>query len=142
MTAPELTLNGIRNSLPKKERVFRVSDFLNDDEKQQNLERKAKRKTKKRRFSQTDAIVAEMVSRFGYEFYLAWNEGEIDEDLAYRMLYAERAREAEARLKIEGVLVPLIKDCIKRSKKEKKPTGPRDAAKIIKLETKIAMGEQ
>lgn len=142
MTTPELTLNNIRNSLPKQEKVFRVSDFLTEDEKEQRIERKAKQKPKKQLFSKTDSIVAEMIGRFGYEFYKDWNEGRIDEEWAYRMLYAERAREAADRLKIESVICHLVKDCIGRNKGGRKPTGPKAAAKIIKLETRIAMGEK
>lgn len=119
-----------------------MSDFLTDDEKQKKLEHKVKRKPKKRKFTLTDAIIAEIIGRFGYDFYKDWNSGLLDEEMVYRMLYAERAREAEARLKIETVICHLVKDCIRRSKKDKKPTGPKEAAKIIKLETKIAMGEK
>lgn len=142
MTAPDLTLNNIRTTLHKEEKVFRVSDFLTKDEKEQNIKRKAKQKPKKRLFSRADAVVAEMIGRFGYEFYQDWNDGHIDEEWAYRLLAAERAREAEARLKIESVICHLVKDCIRRSKGERKPTGPKAAAKIIKLEAKIAMGEK
>lgn len=142
MTAPELTLNSIRESLPKQEKSFRVSDFLTKGEKEQRIQRKAKQKPKKQLFNKTDAIVAEMIGRFGYDFYKDWNERRIDEEWAYRMLYAERAREAANRVKIESVICHLVKDCIRRSKGERKPTGPKAAAKIIKLETKIAMGEK
>lgn len=142
MTAPELTLKGIRKSLPKPEKSFRVSDFLTNEEKEQKRQRKLKPKPKKYRFSRTDAIIAEIIGRFGYEFYRDWNEGRLDEDLVFRMIYAERAREAEARIKIESLITHLVKDCIRRSKGERKPTGPKAAAKIIKLETKIAMGEK
>lgn len=142
MTAPELTLNSIRESLPKQEKSFRVSDFLTKDEKEQRIQRKAKRKPKQQLFNKSDAIVAEMIGRFGYEFYKDWNEGQIDEEWAYRLLAAERARDAADRLKIESVICHLVKDCIRRNKGEKKPTGPKAAAKIIKLEAKIAMGEK
>lgn len=142
MTAPELTLNGIRNALPKTGKAFRVSDFLTKEDQEQRRQRKLKQKSKKQLFDRSDAIVAEMIGRFGYQFYKDWNEGRIDEEWAYRMLNAERAREAADRLKIESVICHLVKDCIRRNKGEKRPTGPKMAAKIIKLETKIAMGEK
>lgn len=142
MTAPELTLNGIRESLSNKGRAFRVSDFLTAEEKQKRQKSKANRKPKKYKFSRTDAIMAEIIGRFGYEFYREWNKGEFDEELAYRMLDAERAREAANRIQIESVIVAMVKDCIRRTKKEKRPGGPKEAAKIIKRETKIAMGEK
>lgn len=142
MTTPDLTLNGIRKNLPKPEKKFRVSDFLTNEEKEERIQRKAQQKPKKRLFTRADAIVAEMIGRFGYEFYKDWNEGRIDEELAYRLLAAERAREAESRLKIESIICHLVKDCIRRSKGDRRPTGPKAAAKIIKLETKIAMGEK
>lgn len=142
MTAPELTLNGIRKAIPKQGKVFRVSDFLTKEDKEQRRQRKLKQKPKKQLFNRSDAIIAEMIGRFGYDFYKDWNEGRIDEEWAYRMLYAERAREAADRLKIESVICHLVKDCIRRSKGERKPTGPKAAAKIIKLETRIAMGEK
>lgn len=145
MTAPELSLKEIRKSpkLQQAPKTFRVSDFLTEEEKQARAKRKKERRKAraKRKFTTTDLIVAEIIARFGYEVYQKWDNYEIDHEKMMRLLEAERARERAGWLPMEAVVAQLVKDCIKRYKKEKKPTGPKEAAKIIKNDAKIATGE-
>lgn len=141
MTAPELTLNKIRQSSKLMGKTFRVSDFRTNEEKEKHIKQKASRKPKRKKFNEVDAYIAEMIARFGYDTYKAWNRGEIGEKKMKAMIYAERAREKQYIIPLETIVAQLVKDCIRRNKKEKKPTGPKEAAKILKAEIKIAMGE-
>lgn len=141
MTAPDnLTLKNIRKSpkLLEAQKTFRVSDFRTKAEQEAHIKRKAKRKPKKVKFDAVDAKVAEIIARFGYEVYQKWDTGEIDDERMNRLLRAERAREKAYILPLESIVVNLVKDCIRRHKKEKKPKGPKEAAKIIKTEARIA----
>lgn len=142
MTAPELTLSKIRKS-PKltQGKSFRASDLRTKEEQEAHIKKRAARKPKRKKFNVVDAYIAEMTARFGYDFYKAWLHGEIDDDKVNRMLAAERAREKAYIIPLESIVAQLVKDCIRRNKKEKKPTGPKEAAKILKAEIKIAMGE-
>ncbi|MCM1218193.1 MAG: hypothetical protein NC548_27220 [Lachnospiraceae bacterium] len=144
MTTPELTLNEVRKSpkLNKAQRTYRVSDFLTKEQKEAREKRKHEAKKTKRLFDPVDAYVAEIMARFGYDVYEKWNKGEIDDQRMQRLLAAERAREKAYILPLETIIAQLVKDCIRRTKKEKKPTGPKEAAKIIKVEAKIARGEK
>lgn len=140
-TKPALTLAEVRKS-PKLGRVRRASDFLTKTEQAKLKQSHQKRRKKtKRKFDAVDSKVAEIVARFGYDFYQKWDNREIDDQKMDRLLAAERAREKAYILPLESIVAHLVKDCIKRSKKEKKPTGPKEAAKIIKNEAKIVMGE-
>lgn len=141
MTAPELTLNKIRQSSKLMGKTFRVSDFRTNEEKEKHIKQRTNKKPKRKKFNEVDAYIAEMVARFGYDAYKAWNRGEIDEKKMRAMIYAERAREKQYIIPLETIVAQLVKDCIRRNKKEKKPTGPKEAAKILKAEIKIAMGE-
>lgn len=141
MTAPELTLKNIRKSprlVESQKTTYRVSDFLIDEQKKARKKRKNQAKKTQRKFDAVDAKVAEIVARFGYDVYLKWDNWEIDDEKMDRMLRAERAREKAYILPLESIVAHLVKDCIKRRKKEKKPTGPKEAAKIIKIEMQIA----
>lgn len=141
MTAPELTLRQVRQSPKLSMGAPRVSDFLTKDQKDARQMRKANQRKAKRKFNDADAYVAEIIARFGYEAYEKWDKYEIPEEKMERLIAAERAREKANLLPLEIMLAQLIKDCIRRSKKEKKPTGPKEAAKILKDEAKKAMGE-
>lgn len=140
MTTPELTLKNIRESskLLEAQKTFRVSDFLTKEEQEAKKKRKKRKKQPKRKFNTVDSKVAEIIARFGYEVYQKWDNYEIDDEKMERLLAAERAREKAYILPLESIVAHLVKDCIKRNKKEKKPKGPKEATKILKNEVKIA----
>lgn len=142
MTAPELTLNELRKSPKLLAGAPRVSDFLTKKQKAARAARKQTKRHAKRSFDDVDAYVAEIIARFGYDTYEKWNAGEISDEKMSRLIAAERAREKAYLLPFETIVAQLIKDCIRRSKKERKPTGPKEAAKILKDEAKRARGEQ
>lgn len=140
MTAPELTLKNIRKSprLNPEPKTYRVSDFLTNEQKEARKKRKKQHKKNKRKFDEVDSRVAEIIARFGYDVYEKWNNWEIEDERMERLLCAERAREKAYILPLESIVAHLVKDCIRRHKKEKKPKGPQEAAKIINVEMKIA----
>lgn len=140
MTAPELTLKNIRKS-PKLQaagRTYRVSDFLTKEQQEARKKRKQRLKKTKQKFDAVDSKAAEIIARFGYDVYEKWDNYEISDEKMDRLLCAERAREKAYILPLESIVAHLVKDCIRRHKKEKKPKGPQEAAKIIKIEAKIA----
>lgn len=140
MKKPDLTLNDIRKS-PKLGRVARVSDFVSQEEMVQVQINNARGKKTKRQFDDIDSLVAEMIARFGYDFYKDWNAGKIEDAKVSRMLLAERARERAIFLPLEATICHMVGACIKRHKGEKAPKGPKEAQKIIKAELKVIRGE-
>lgn len=132
------TLDSIKNS-SKFERVVRLSDLVTKEEKAKLKPTKPK---KKRPYDDIDAFVAEVVARFGYEVYQKWNHGEIDTLMLQKWVLAERARDRAQFIPLEGVIAHMVGACIRRTKKEKAPKGPKEAQKIISLEIKAARGEQ
>lgn len=143
MTAPELTLKNIRKS-PKLQpagRTYQVSDFLTKEQQKARKARKKQHRKVKCKFNAVDSKVAEIIARFGYDVYVKWDNYEIDDEKMERLLAAERARGKAFILPLESIVTHLVKDCIRRNKKEKKAKGPGAAAKILKNEVKIIMGE-
>lgn len=136
--AEQPTLNSIRKS-PKFEQVVRLSDLVTKEEKAKLKPAKPK---KKRPYDDIDAFVAEIIARFGYEVYQKWNLGEIETKALQRWVLAERARDRAQFIPLEGVIAHMVGACIRRTKKEKAPKGPKEAQKIISLEIKAAKGEQ
>lgn len=139
---PGLTLNDIRKS-PKLAKVSRVSDFLTKEEQNEvRLANVVGKHGEERKFDTVDAYCAEIIARFGYDAYKAWNCGELDSELVARMIAAERARKRAAWLPIEAIVINMVGSCIKRQKGEPAPKGPKAAQKIMKIEVKAARGEK
>lgn len=140
---PEITLNTIRKSpkLTGSGKVSRVSDFVSKQEMDDLHRSNTRGRKSTRRFNEVDAYIAEIIARFGYEAYHAWNEGDIDNRKMRRMIYAERAREKALLYPLESVITLLVRDCIKRTKKEPKAKGPKEVAKILKEELRAIKGE-
>ena len=79
---PEMTLKEIQETLKEKESQkkvhnFRASDFLT--QQQMDEVHKSNAKGKKRKFDPIDAYIAEIIARFGYDTYIAWKTGAINE---------------------------------------------------------------
>lgn len=137
---PGLTLNDIRKS-PRVGQVHRASDFLTKEEREKLHRSNFMGKRSKKKFDATDAYCAEIIARFGYEVYKAWDKEEIDPKFMRRMVEAERARERANWLPLETIVINMVGSCIKRQKGEKAPKGPKAAQKVMKNEVKIAKGE-
>lgn len=140
---PEITLNTIRNSpkLTGSGKVSRVSDFVSKSDLGKLRQSNARGKRSARQFNDADSYVAEMIARFGYDAYRAWDDGLIDDRKMRRLIYAERAREKAFIYPLETIITLLVRDCIKRTKKEPKAKGPKEVAKILRDELKKARGE-
>jgi beta-xylosidase len=137
MMVPELTLNKVKETA--KEKTFRASDFLTQDQleevKKSNLNGK-----KKTGFDSIDAYIAEIIARFGYDTYVAWKFGEITENNMARFIMAERAREARNRLKIENIIVASVYGANNADKHGHAPKTLKTAIKMLKEEENLAKG--
>ena len=89
-----------------KERVHRVSDFLTNEEK--NDLARANTKGKKKAYDKVDAYVAEIIARFGYDTYIAWQSGNIETRRMNRLLAAERVRERAKLLPLQAVIISAV----------------------------------
>lgn len=137
---PQLTLTNIRKS-PALGRVSKASDFLTEEEREELRRSNLRGKVSKRKFEAPYAHVAEIIARFGYDTYLAWNSFEISEEKMNQMIMAERAREKSQLLALETIVIQMVGSCIKREKGQSAPKGPKQAQKVIKEEIKTARGE-
>ena len=137
MTAPDLTLNKAIETA--KVKVSRVSDFLTDEEIDKIHEANLKGK-KRASFDEVDSYIAEILARFGYETYLAWKLGEIDELDMVHYIQAERAREAQNRLRLESIIVAGVAGANQRTRTGHAPKGLKMAIKMLKSEEKLAKG--
>jgi hypothetical protein len=132
----KLTLDSIRKAPELAPvRASRASDWLDKEDVAKLREIQLKRH-KKAKFDEVDSLVAEIISRFGYEVYLKWNSGEITTEEITHYINAERAREAARMAEIESVIVGAIGSIFSKSK-----TTARKINEIIKLNQKIAKGE-
>ena len=146
MPNPGLTLENIKNTSPKLKpaRVIRASDVLSEKEQaqiRQNRERRRLNTPRKKLFNSVDALMAEIIARFGYDTYKAFNSGEIGYEKMMRFLRAEQAREASGKLDLYGIIMAMVGSCIRRHKGDPVPKGPKIAQKIFNEEQKIAKGE-
>ena len=132
---PDLTLNNVK----AKVRESRASDFLSKEQIEEVKTANIKGK-KASKFNYIDAYVAEILARFGYDAYMAWKRGDIDEDSMVKFILAERAREAQNRYVLESVIVGAMAGANNRDKHGQAPKSLKTAIEILKSEKKIAEG--
>lgn len=137
MTAPELTLENVRKTA--KVKTFRASDFLTQEE-QAEVQMSNIRGKKLPKFDRIDAYIAEMIARFGYDTYIAWKAGDINEETMVKLIEAERAREARNRFVIESVIIASMAGANHPTKSGGQPKSLKNAIKILKSEQKLAGG--
>lgn len=135
MMPDEMKLHNIQGKIRER----RASDFLNkeqlDEIKKANIKGK-----KSSKFNQVDAYIAEIIARFGYDTYLAWKKGEIDEKLMVKYILAERTREARARYTLESVIIGAMSGANNPDKYGHAPKSLKTAIEILKSERKCAEG--
>lgn len=139
MRTPELTLDKVRE-VATKPRSFRASDFLSDDD---NFELKlavATGKPKKRIFDEVDAYQAEILSRFGWEAYQAWNRGDIPEKQMAKFVEAERLRDLKKTLSLKQIIVATCYGANNPDKNGKYPKSAKMAVRILNNEVKAING--
>lgn len=135
-----MTLKEIKQSLKeKKVKTFRASDFLTKEQveevKQSNI------KGKKRGYNIIDAYVAEILARFGYDTYVAWKNGDIDEMSMVRFIQAERAREIQKNLALESIIIASTAGANQPTKHGNTPKSLKMAIDILKKEQNKAKGD-
>lgn len=137
MTAPELTLQKAKEAI--NVRKHRASDFLTQEQIEEV--HKSNSRGKKKRFNEIDAYIAEILARFGYDTYVAWKNGEIDEKTMVRYIDAERVREARDRFTLESLLYACMAGANNPTKNGFMPKSLKVAYNILKTEEKIAEGK-
>lgn len=138
MTVPELTLNKVKETV--KEKTFRASDFLTQEQIEEVKESNIKGK-KSVGFDEIDAYIAEIIARFGYDTYTAWKAGEIDESRMVKYIQAERVRDVKNRLALESLLVGAMAGANNPTKSGHAPKSLKAAFQILKSERKFAEGK-
>lgn len=121
---------------------FQISDFMTKDEQRQLKHSNFVGKRSRKQFDEIDAYAAEIMGRFGYEAYRAWNAGEISPKRMSRLIAADRAREKASLLNLEAIVMAMVGSCVQKPKGGGIPKGVKLAHKIYKDEIKIAKGEK
>lgn len=135
------TLQRQAEGYAKKPKVFTMADFLSKEEMREHMEAvQNAQKSRKRTFSDVDALCAEIMARFGYAAYEKWSNGEIPTEKMMRLLAAERSREYAKLTQLETVIVASVASTVRRYKGEPKPRGLENANRIIKDNIKIIKG--
>lgn len=137
MTVPELTLQNVRETA--KVKSFRASDFLTEEQVEEVKTSNTKGK-KTNGYNIIDAYIAEIIARFGYETYLAWNRGEISEQYMARYIEAERERESKRDLKMMSLIVASVAGANHPQKGGHLPKSLKNAIKLVKAEQKNLKG--
>lgn len=141
MTTPELTLNQVKKSEKITTRVVQVSDFLSNEKKiELKMAQEAREAKKRRGFDEIDAYSAEILGRFGYDAWVAWQTGQIRGEKMAKMVLAERARAKRELLGIETMILAVGAGANNPTKSGHAPKSLRNAIKILKDEQKQAKG--
>lgn len=141
MTTPELTLNKVKKSEKVTVRTVRVSDFLSNEKKVElRMAQEAKAAQKRRGFDEIDAYSGEILGRFGYLAWQAWQSGQIKGEKMIKMVLAERARQKRELLGVETMILAVGSGANRPTKNGHVPKSLRNAVKILKDEQKQAKG--
>lgn len=142
MTAHDLTLGEVRKSAKITERVHRVSDFLSKEQKIEIAEYREKKALEggSRGFDSIDAYSAEILARFGYDAWQAWQNGQIKAEKMAKMILAERARAKTELLGLEAIILSSMAGANNPTKGGHAPKSLKNAIKIFKNEQKAAKG--
>lgn len=141
MTAPELTLSEVKKSEKITTRTVRVSDFLSNEKKVElRLAQEAKEAQRARGFDEIDAYSAEILGRFGYNAWVAWQTGQIKGGKMVKMVLAERARAKRELLGVEMMILAVGAGANNPTKAGHAPKSLRNAIRILKDEQKQAKG--
>lgn len=138
MTTPEISLENAKK-IANNKRNFRASDFLTEEE--QKEVRKNNAKGKKELFNVVDAYAAEIMARFGYDAYMAWKAGNIDNDKMQRFILAERARDAQFLFPLENIIIASMAGANNPTRGGHAPKSLQMAIKILKQEQERANGK-
>lgn len=141
MMESELTLKNVKKSEKITTRVVRISDFLTNEKKAELRMAQEARSAKRRRgFDEIDAYSAEILARFGYDAWQAWQSGQIKGEKMVKMVLAERARAKRELLGVETMILAAGAGANNPTKSGHIPKSLRNAIKILKDEQKQAKG--
>jgi hypothetical protein len=142
MTAGRNTLKSIKSSPKMAEQNFRPSDFLSQSELDELHEANANRGKIAKKYDEIDAFEAEILERFGWGAFRAYQDGLISIEQAARYIYAARAREASNRYALESLILAAVAGANNPNKHGKAPKSLKQAVDIVKTEYKRAKGAQ
>lgn len=117
---------------------YTIEDFATADELEQIEEANAKPRTKK--FDVAASVSAEVLARFGFEAWKAWQNGDISVSDMNAYLSAERGRERELLLEGELVIQNMLAALVRKEKNKGVPAGVKNARDIIKKQRRIIEG--
>lgn len=137
MTAPDITLEKAKSTIGVKN--HRASDFLTQEQMDDVHKSNAKGK-KQASFDFIDAYIAEILARFGYQTYLAWKAGEIEEEQMIKYIEAERVRDVRNKLALESIIVASTAGANQPTKGGHAPKSLKTAINILKKEQQLAEG--
>lgn len=142
MTTHEtLTLDTVKAKAKGQGRVFRASDFLTADEKKELRASNARGKRIRKPYNAIDAMEAEILARFGWQAFEAWQQMKISNNQMLRYLAAERARERGHLLPLEIIITASVAGA-NHGHKGKAPKSLKQAIKLCKEEARRAGGDQ
>lgn len=138
LTLAEVRKGG-RPSAPAGQKTMGVRDFISREEVEELHDRHFQRRAERRKlFDEVDALIGEIIGRFGWEVYEKWNAGEIDSDWLVRILNAERAREKAALTEIESVVYSSVVATMAKHPKK----SLASVTKMLEQNYKIIKGEK
>lgn len=142
MTTHDLTLGKVRRSAKTTEQVYRVSDFLSNDQKIEIAKYRERKALEggSRGFDDVDAYSAEIMARFGYSAWQAWQCGQIKAEKMAKMVLAERARAKKELIGLEALIIAVNAGANNPTKNGHAPKSLKNAIKIFKSEQKEAKG--
>lgn len=142
MTTPELTLSEVKKTVQPVEKTVRVSNFLTKEQKREIAIAREQKEINggKRGFDDIDAYTAEILARFGYEAWQAWQCEQISQEKMAKMILAERARDKQKLLGLEGLIIAVGAGANNPTKSGSAPKSLKNAIKIFKNEQKLAKG--
>ena len=142
MMAHDLTLEKVRKSVKITERTHRVSDFLSKEQKAKIAQKREIKAMQggSRGFDDIDAYSAEILARFGYDAWQAWQNGQIKAEKMAKMILAERARAKTELLGLEAIILSSVAGANNPTKGGHAPKSLKNAIKIFKNEQKAAKG--
>lgn len=135
----KLTLGKIREEI-KSEHNFTLKDFTTEAEREQLSRARAKAKAKAPKFDAASAISAEILARFGFEAWKAWQNGEISPKQMSAYLAAERGRDLRLLADLETSMAVLFSTVARRQRGKPIPKGFKIAQKMVQNHEKTMKG--
>lgn len=134
-TAHGITLAQAKEEVAKSELHFRASDFLTEDQ-QEKLRQANTKAVNIKPYDEVDAFSAEVLARFGFQTWQAWQGGEISTHQMLRYIAAERARETRQQIPLEAITLMAMMGANHGTKNGKPPKSLASAQKLLQNEIK------